>query len=153
MNGEIYMKAEGHVDQLVPEQVLPLLQLVSDLVTKRSDRFLVDWGLTTPQYELLLAATKHEMITLGDLSEHLHCSRGNVTGIVDRLERDGWLVRERSQEDRRVIWVRLTAKGQQVKEIQDAWLKELESLAEIWPTEQRGALRSMLHQLYQQLAV
>lgn len=141
------------VDQTVPEQVLPLLQLVSDLVTKRSDRFLVDWGLTTPQYELLLAAVSDPEITLGDLSDHLHCSRGNVTGIVDRLERDGWLVRERSAEDRRVIRVRLTEKGYDVKQIQEAWLRELEGLAEVWPLEQRGALRGMLHQLYQELVV
>lgn len=147
------VQSSGQVDQKVPEQVLPLLQLVSDLVTKRSDRFLVDWNLTTPQYELLLAAVTNSTITLGDLSDHLHCSRGNVTGIVDRLERDGWLVRERSQEDRRVIRVRLTEKGHQVKEIQAAWLKELESMAQIWPTDRRGALREMLHQLYHELVV
>lgn len=147
------VQSSSRVDQTVPEQVLPLLQLVSDLVTKRSDRFLVDWGLTTPQYELLLAAVTNSTITLGDLSDHLHCSRGNVTGIVDRLERDGWLARERSQEDRRVIRVRLTDKGYSVKAIQEAWLKELEGLAEIWPTDQRGALRFMLHQLYQELVV
>jgi DNA-binding MarR family transcriptional regulator len=151
----IYMKAvlhqNGQVNEAVPDQVLPLLQLVSDLVTKRSDRFLVDWCLTTPQYELLLAAATDPEITLGDLSDQLHCSRGNVTGIVDRLERDGWLVRERSLEDRRVIRVRLTEKGYQVRAIQEAWLKELAGLALIWPADQRASLTAMLQQLYTEL--
>lgn len=135
-----------------PDRILPLLQLISDLVEKRCDRFLsAKYGLTTPQYQLLLAAVNESDATLGGLSEHLNCSRGNVTGIVDRLERDGWLERERSAEDRRVITVKLTDKGVRVWEIQKELTEELSQLAQVWNSRQRQALSEILVSMYKEL--
>lgn len=135
-----------------PEQVIPLLQMVSDLLEKRCDRFLTQrYNLTTPQYMLLVAAIQRSDSTLGSLSEELGCSRGNVTGIVDRLERDGWLVRERSTADRRVITVRLTDKGDQVEGIRGELAGELERLAQIWSSQERQELVRILLRLYREL--
>lgn len=135
-----------------PERVLPLLQLISDLIGKRCDKFLgAKYGLTMPQYQLLLAALNESDATLGGLSEHLNCSRGNVTGIVDRLERDGWLERERSAEDRRVITVRLTDKGERVWEIRDELTLELANLSHVWDDSQRQALCQLLVRMHKEL--
>lgn len=135
-----------------PEGVLPLIQLISDLVARRFDKFLTThYGLTTPQYQLLLAAVQNQGLTLGDLSEHLNCSRGNVTGIVDRLERDEWLKRERSRDDRRVITVRLTHKGQKVREIEQALSHQMQNLAGSWDSAHRDALYQSLFRIYQDL--
>lgn len=137
-----------------PEEdgVLPLIQIISDLVEKRCDRFLsARYGLTMPQYQLLLAATENQDVTLGGLSEQLNCSRGNVTGIVDRLERDEWLMRERSTDDRRVITVRLSEKGMRVKEIEKELSEELASLSQIWDSQQRTALSGLLERMYKEL--
>lgn len=140
------------VETRQPERVLPLLQAVSDLLEKRCDRFLtVRYNLTTPQFMLLLAAARGEDCTLGALSEQLNCSRGNVTGIVDRLERDGWLVRERSTEDRRVITVRLTEKGERVADIQDALSQELGQIAQAWSQDEQRALMTLLIRVYREL--
>ncbi len=49
--------------------------------------------------------------TMGDLARKLGSSERAVTGIVDRLERDGLARRIRSQADRRVITVELTPRG------------------------------------------
>lgn len=139
-------------DNAQPDRVLPLLQLISDLVEKRCDRFLSQkYNLTTPQYQLLLAAMHEADTTLGGLSEHLNCSRGNVTGIVDRLERDGWLERERSSEDRRVITVKLTEKGVKVLEVRRELTKELSHLAEVWPEDERRKLTEILVRMYKEL--
>lgn len=134
------------------EQVIPLLQGVSGLLEKRCDRFLTThFDLTTPQYLLLLAALGAESVTLGTLSEHLGCSRGNVTGIVDRLERDGWLVRERSTEDRRVITVALTEKGARVQQIQQDLDRELLTLEDMWTEPERAVLSQALVRLFREL--
>lgn len=139
-------------DEAQPDRVIPLLQAVSDLLEKRCDRFLTNrYNLTTPQYMLLLAAMYESDTTLGGLSEQLNCSRGNVTGIVDRLERDGWLVRERSTEDRRVITVRLTEKGARVFDIKKELTRELAHLAEVWNMDERKALVEILVRLYKEL--
>lgn len=139
-------------DEAPPEKVLPLLQTVSDLIEKRCERFLTTrFNLTTPQYLLLLAAMYEEDTTLGALSQYLNCSRGNVTGIVDRLERDGWLVRERSTEDRRVITVRLTDKGTQVYAIKRELAQELSRMAETWDDDERRRVTDILVRLYRDL--
>lgn len=139
-------------DEVQAEGVLPLIQLISDLIEKRCDRFLnARYGLTSPQFQLLKAAVQDNNVTLGGLSEQLNCSRGNVTGIVDRLERDQWLKRERSTDDRRVITVRLTEKGEQVATIERDLTQELASLSEIWDGRQREKLTEMLVSLYREL--
>lgn len=135
-----------------PEGVLPLIQLISDLVARRFDKFLTThYGLTIPQYQLLLAAVQNQGITLGDLSEHLNCSRGNVTGIVDRLERDEWLKRERSRDDRRVITVLLTEKGRKVIEIERELSRQMQSLSGVWEEAQRQNLYQSLTRIYREL--
>jgi len=49
--------------------------------------------------------------TMGELRQEMHVSAPTVSGIVNRLLRDGYLIRERDQEDRRVVNVKLTVKG------------------------------------------
>jgi len=80
---------------------------------KQADRFLSAYGLTPSQFEILTVLSEEGEIPLNRLSERLCCACSNVTGIVDRLERDGLVKRERSQEDRRVILLGLTDKGQE----------------------------------------
>jgi DNA-binding MarR family transcriptional regulator len=139
-------------DAMQPERVLPLLQMVSDLVERRCDRFLgARYNLTTPQYLLLLAAHNRGETTLGTLSTFLHCSRGNITGIVDRLERDGWLVRERSTDDRRVIKVNLTEKGKTVTTIREELARELSGMAAVWTAQERDQLTGILNRMYDEL--
>lgn len=139
-------------EEVQAEGVLPLIQLISDLIEKRCDRFLgARYGLTMPQYQLLLAAVQRQDMTLGGLSEQLNCSRGNVTGIVDRLERDLWLQRERSTDDRRVITVKLTEKGEKVNEIQMELADELAAISRMWEGAQREQLADMLTRLYKEL--
>lgn len=138
--------------EVQPEGVLPLLQLISVLIEKRCDRFLGSrYGLTMPQYQLLMAASRRQDMTLGGLSDELNCSRGNITGIVDRLERDEWLQRERSASDRRVITVRLTEKGRAITQIEKELSMELALLAQVWEDEQRELLTTALVRIYQEL--
>lgn len=142
----------NQVDKLGPDNILPLLQTIADLVEKRCHRFLSrKYGLTMPQYHLLLAAMYGDATTLGSLADELNCSRGNLTGVADRLERDGWLVRERSTEDRRVVNIRLTDKGTKVWEIKREVAKELAEMAKIWSPDERALLLRTLERLYVEL--
>jgi len=140
------------VDKFSPENILPIMQTISDLVEKRCHRFLSrKYGLTMPQYQLLLAAMYGDATTLGSLADELNCSRGNLTGVADRLERDGWLVRERSTEDRRVVNIRLTDKGTKVWEIKGEVAKEMAEIAKIWSPDERTIMLRSLERLYGEL--
>ena len=83
---------------------------------KQADRYLSEFGLTPPQFEILTILAEQGALPLNKLSEGLCCASSNVTGIVDRLERDGLVERGGTVEDRRVTLLSLTEKGRKVWE-------------------------------------
>ncbi|MGE5701607.1 MAG: MarR family winged helix-turn-helix transcriptional regulator, partial [Clostridia bacterium] len=48
--------------------------------------------------------------TIGQISKAIDLSYSTVSGIIDRLERNGMVHRERDQQDRRVVWIEKTSK-------------------------------------------
>nr|AYM52850.1 MarR family transcriptional regulator [Myxococcaceae bacterium MCy9487] len=68
---------------------------------------------TPPQVHALLWLGVDGTLTMGELAKRLGVTEKTVTGVVDRLEREGHLQRERGEADRRVVRCRLTEKGQQ----------------------------------------
>lgn len=67
-------------------------------------------GITVPQFDAL-RQLKSGAQTMGAMADEMHCSRGNMTGVTDRLDREGLINRDRSPEDRRVVTISLTEKG------------------------------------------
>ena len=68
-------------------------------------------GLTPPQIHTLLWLGRDGALTMGDLARRVAVTEKTATGLVDRLERDGLALRTRDAADRRVVHVRLTARG------------------------------------------
>ena len=69
-------------------------------------------GLTVGQFGVLEILNHKGPLTLGELCRKSLVSGGNMTVVVDNLERDGLVHRSRSEDDRRVIHVRLTRRGE-----------------------------------------
>ncbi|OJH39196.1 MarR family winged helix-turn-helix transcriptional regulator [Cystobacter ferrugineus] len=74
-------------------------------------RHLASLGMTPPQLAVLEALLHLGPMSQGALGRKLLRSNPNMTAVLDNLERNGWLERERSPEDRRVVVVRLTPEG------------------------------------------
>ena len=70
-----------------------------------------DYSLTTPQFGVLEALYHLGPLSLGELADKLLVTGGNITYVMDRLEEQELVVRDRSGPDRRVVMARLTAKG------------------------------------------
>jgi len=68
-------------------------------------------NLTVPQLEIISCLDRTKGLPLSEIAERLLVSGGNVTGIIDRLERDGYVSRARDKTDRRVVRALLTDKG------------------------------------------
>lgn len=70
------------------------------------------FSVTLAQFDVL-SELEHAgaPITMTDLSERLMVSKGNITGLVDRLQRDGLVKRSPSREDGRVLFLSLTTQG------------------------------------------
>ena len=71
--------------------------------------------LSPAQCHLLNLIDPDRPIPMGELAGALSCDASNVTGLVDRLESRGLLLRSPSAEDRRVKVLSLTARGAQVR--------------------------------------
>lgn len=80
-------------------------------VHRLSARDIQGHGLTQPQFAVLELLYHRGPQRLCDIGGKLLVTGGNVTYVADQLERAGYLRRERSAADRRVVRARLTASG------------------------------------------
>lgn len=75
-------------------------------------KFRSEFGVTLPRFDLMSALYREQGgLTMGELSKRLLVSNGNVTGIVERLKKEGLVKRWILPTDRRVYSVGLTPKG------------------------------------------
>ena len=118
-----YQGSKAEVDAL---NAYIKLMRAADSVTARAHTVLPK-GLTIAQFGLLEALLHRGPLCQGELASKLLRSGGNVTLVVDNLERAGLVLRERDPEDRRFIMVSLTDKGRAF--IQDLFPKLAASLA------------------------
>ena len=78
-----------------------------------------DAGLTPSQHQLLLAIRGHAGPggpTVGDIAGHLLLRHHSAVGLIDRAEEAGLVKRKRDPDDRRVVHVSLTARGNRLLE-------------------------------------
>ncbi|MGC4000400.1 MAG: MarR family transcriptional regulator [Anaeromyxobacter sp.] len=73
-----------------------------------------DLGLTPAQIHLLLWLGTDGPQAMGELARRVAVTEKTITGIVDRLERDGLVQRVRDPDDRRVVRVELAARGKEL---------------------------------------
>ena len=73
-----------------------------------------DIGMTMPQGMVLKVLMKSREIKLTDLSREVNMSNSTISGIIDRLEKQNMVVRVRSEEDRRIIYVKATPKFEEL---------------------------------------
>lgn len=74
--------------------------------------FQSEFGVTLPRFDLMSALYREQGgLTMGELSKRMLVSNGNVTGIVERLQKEGLVKRWVLPTDRRIYSVGLTPKG------------------------------------------
>lgn len=87
----------------------------ADAFLRESARLFRPLGLTAAQYNVLNVLAPHpEGMSQRQLSDVLVVDRSNVTGLLDRMEKAGWVRRADAPRDRRVYLVTLTAAGRRL---------------------------------------
>lgn len=89
------------------------LARAAESVGRRVNDHLLDVNLTTSQFGVLEALYHRGPLTVGQLGEKILKSSGNMTLVIDNLEKRGLVRRERRPDDRRSIVVHLTAAGRE----------------------------------------
>jgi DNA-binding MarR family transcriptional regulator len=102
-------------DTIISETMQSLRRIVKaiqDYSHEVSSRF----GVTGPQLWALKTISREGSMPLGELSKKMYLDPSTISGVIDRLENKGYVIRDRNQEDRRVVKVRLTPAGESLVE-------------------------------------
>lgn len=105
----------SHFDSLEQETFLNVWRTY-DRLRAMEDQLFVQFGITPQQYNalrLLRAADPRPLPTL-TLANRLVSRAPDITRLLDKLEEQQWIVRERPAENRRVVAVRITNSGKEL---------------------------------------
>lgn len=93
------------------EALLVALRRVIRATDLHSKHLAKTTGLTAPQILIMQAVRNHVDVTVGALASEVSLSQATVTSILDRLEKKQLVFRQRSETDKRKVFVRLTENG------------------------------------------
>jgi DNA-binding MarR family transcriptional regulator len=83
----------------------------------------------TEIFSLLLIEKKKEII-MTELAEYIHSPLSTATGIINRLVKDDYIIRERSEQDRRIVVLKLSEKGiEEIKRLKELIAKYINKVA------------------------
>lgn len=109
-------------------------------------------GLTGTQIHAVMWLNHDGSLPMGSLAQRVGVAEKTITGIVDRLERDGYVHRERDPNDRRVVQVALAEKGVEVaRHLSDVMRRKIGGLLALLDTEDRSDLFRLLRKLVDRL--
>ncbi|MFP3389315.1 MarR family winged helix-turn-helix transcriptional regulator [Brevibacillus sp. SIMBA_040] len=83
-------------------------------------------GLTGPQFYILFQLEQKGKCTVGELADSMVVKPSAITAMIDRLDKHEYVIRDRDEEDRRVVHIRLTDAGRSI--LQQAKQKRQELL-------------------------
>ncbi|MCM3772900.1 MULTISPECIES: MarR family winged helix-turn-helix transcriptional regulator [Priestia] len=108
------------------EQLYKQLQLENQLcfsiyatsreITKVYKPLLDKLGVTYPQYLALLVLWEHETLSVKKMGELLYLDSGTLTPMLKRMQDQELVIRQRSNEDERVVFISLTEKGKKLRD-------------------------------------
>jgi MarR family transcriptional regulator, organic hydroperoxide resistance regulator len=92
------------------------LRRVFQILNEQSKKVEKETGLTGPQLWAIKTINENSPINISDLANKLYLHPATVIGIIDRLEKQNFAKRQRSKDDRRVVWIELSEKGNRLLE-------------------------------------
>ena len=102
---------------LLDNQLCFRLYTASRLLTQAYHPLLSEHGLTYPQYLVLLVLWEKDAQPVNDIAKRLLLETNTVTPLLQRMEKEGILVRAKGKKDARQMIVSLTAKGKALQSI------------------------------------
>jgi DNA-binding MarR family transcriptional regulator len=117
------MEQHKDIEELV-ETMMQLGKLISQEMHQSSDK-----STTLLQVLSLKYLSDHKECTIGDFAEHLTLSKSSATQLIERLVNGNLIDRVDDIHDRRIIRLKLTAKGK--KEFEELTKKKMEKMKKI----------------------
>lgn len=87
--------------------ILSTLKSIMNLIHKNIEDQFRKLNITGPQGMIIGILMHHGEMKISDLSQKMGLTNSTVSGIIDRLEKQGMVKRVRSSDDRRVVYVKI----------------------------------------------
>lgn len=104
---------KGTAGDLASTIIADFRATMTQLKCASSERLLRE-GVSMAQIHIMYTVQRNGEMTMSQLADVLNVSDSNATGLVDRMEERGLVVRERVPEDRRVVVVKTTEAGERL---------------------------------------
>ncbi len=105
------------------------LYTAARLVTACYTPFFKEFGITYPQYLVLMLLWEQDNRIISEITDRLHLETNTITPLLQRMEKQGLIVRQKSKADNRQRIISLTGEGkrleEQIKEIPNCLAREL----------------------------
>ncbi len=139
------MQQEGRISETM---LWVRLAITFNLLYQEIKKELAKEDLTVSQLDILVCLNRTKGLPLSEVADRLLVTGGNVTGIIDRLEKAGLVTRVRDSKDRRVIWARLTEKGYSVyKQLMPRYSETMNMINAYLTPEEKKELMRLLKKL------
>lgn len=94
--------------------IVQTVQRVVRATYRFTRRGLREHGAGGPQVWALMTLAATARMTVGQLADSMYLHISTVSALADQMVKKGWVVRERSEEDRRVVWLTITPAGRDI---------------------------------------
>lgn len=109
---------------------------------EKQERIARSLGLTVAEFRLMRAFRGEATLSVGDLARRMGLSNSRLTRILDGLVEKDVVSREVSHQDRRVIMVELTVRGQEIQQLlTERYLRTHQDILDLLP---EGAIDSVI---------
>ena len=134
------------------DAVLISLRRVTRAIDLHSKHLMKTAGLTAPQMLILQTLRDQGDAIISDVAHQISLSQATVTSILDRLEKRGLVMRERSQQDKRKVYACLTDAGNDLirnapMPLQDYFIRQFSDLQDWEQTQIISALQRVAHMM------
>jgi MarR family 2-MHQ and catechol resistance regulon transcriptional repressor len=133
------------------EKVIAALLRASETIKKDLDVTYKNYGLTFSQYNVLriLNNSKNGQNKVSITSKIMLVSSSNITGVTQRLEKSGLILRKQDPSDERITVLEITPKGSRIlKNIRDAHISKISSYLKDFSSDKKRNLLEDLKQVY-----
>jgi MarR family transcriptional regulator, organic hydroperoxide resistance regulator len=132
-------------NELVIQNIVGAIRRLSRAVYLDAFRASRQFGLTRSQAGVLKNLSSRGPLSSAALSRKMYMTPSNMTGIIDRLEKKGFIARTRQPEDRRVVLIMLTDAGREISLLlpESIEKKLVSGLSELTPEQIQPLSKSM----------
>lgn len=135
------------------DHVLKLFPQLLKEISRHESNYLTKGKITFPQFWALEYLKHHAQCKMNKLTQFMKVSFSTATGMVDRMVKDGLVVRTRGEEDRRTVLLSISDKGKGIlKEVYAQKRKSMMRLFSRLSPKERAEYIGILEKLVKNLS-